>query len=203
MGTHGRSLFGRLFLGSVTQALLRKLGIPVLTVCRVSRPLEFKRVLFATDFGPDSDNGFQFALDVASATGCSLLVAHIIEKRRVVTYVTPEVEALFYDERRRARQHADEQFAKFHAEADLRNIRIECVVAEGEASETLVRIADENDVDFMILGLRKKGAMERTLLGSTAEPVIRAAHVPVLSVPIDANVTAEEHGWLTKTEQIH
>jgi nucleotide-binding universal stress UspA family protein len=194
MGTHGRSLFGRLFLGSVTQALLRKLGIPVLTVCRVSRPLEFKRVLFANDFGPDSDNGFRFALNLASATGCSLLVAHIIEKRRVVTYVTPEIEALFYHERRRARQHADEKFAKFHAEAGLRNVRIECVVAEGEASETLVRIADENDVDFMILGLRKKAAMERTLLGSTAEPVIRAARVPVLSAPIDANVIAEGHG---------
>src|SRR5579871_5152808 len=50
MGTHGRGLFGRLFIGSVTQALLRRLGLPVLTVCRVSRPLEFKRILFATDF---------------------------------------------------------------------------------------------------------------------------------------------------------
>lgn len=198
MGTHGRSLFGRLFLGSVTQALLRKLGIPVLTVCRVSRPLEFNSVLFATDFGPDSDNGFRFALDVACATGCLLLVAHTIEKRRPVTYVTPQVEELFYEERRQARQHADEQFVKFRAEADLRKVRIECVVAEGEASETLLRIADEYDVDFMILGLRKKGAMERALLGSTAEPVIRSAHVPVLSIPIDAKVTDDQQGSQTK-----
>ena len=42
----------------------------------------------------------------------------------------------------------------------------------------------------MILALRKKGAMARTLLGSTAEPVIRTAHVPVLSVPVDVEVAA-------------
>jgi len=177
MGTHGRSLFGRLFLGSVTQALIRKLGIPVLTVGRVFRPLEFKRVLFATDFGPDSDNGFRFALDLARATGCSLLVAHTIEKRLPVTNVTQQ-----------ARQHTQEQFAKLRTEADLRKVPIECVAAEGEASESLLRIANEYDVDFMILGLRKKGAMEHVLplLGATAEPVIRSAHVPVLSIPIDA-----------------
>jgi len=180
MGTHGRSLCGRLFLGSVTQALIRKLGIPVLTVGRVFRPLEFKRVLFATDFGPDSDNGFRFALDLARATGCSLLVAHTIEKRLPVTNVTQQ-----------ARQHTQEQFAKLRTEADLRKVPIECVAAEGEASESLLRIANEYDVDFMILGLRKKGAMEYVLplLGATAEPVIRSAHVPVLSIPIGAKVS--------------
>jgi nucleotide-binding universal stress UspA family protein len=197
MGTHGRGLFGRLFLGSVTQSMLRKLGIPVLTLCHVSRPLEFARILFATDLGPDSDNGFRFALDIASTTGCSLLVAHCIERRRVVTYVTPEVEELFYEELRRIRRYVDEQFAKFRAEADSRKVRIECMVAKGEPSETLVRIADENDVDFMILGLRKTGAMVRALLGSTAEPVIRNAHVPVLSVPIDTKVVTE-HGSMNE-----
>jgi hypothetical protein len=50
----------------------------------------------------------------------------------------------------------------------------------------------------MVLGLRKKGAMSRALLGATAEPVICASHVPVLSIPLDVvsaagHVTAEVH----------
>ena len=41
----------------------------------------------------------------------------------------------------------------------------------------------EDAADFVILGIRKKGAITRAL-GSTAEPVVRASHVPVLSFPL-------------------
>ncbi|HLH31145.1 MAG TPA: universal stress protein [Terriglobia bacterium] len=190
LGTHGRGLFGRLFIGSVTQALLRKLGVPVMTVCRVSRPLEFQKFLFATDFGPNSDKGFQFALDMATETGASLVVAHTLDKRPSMTYETPEVHELFDEQRTEALKQAHDKFAEFKERATQRDITIACILSEGDASETLVRIADETEADFMILGLRKIGAMARALLGSIAEPIIRAAHVPVLSVPIDTKVVA-------------
>ena len=185
MGTHGRTLFGRLLIGSVTQGLLRKLGVPVLTVCRVSRPLEFKRILFGTDLEAGSDKAFHFALELAKSTEATLVVAHTIDKRPAVTYETPEVKAVFDQDQRRALKDTRDRLAEFEAEGTRQKVNIECVLAEGDAPEALVRIADEAVVDFMILAIRKKGAVARTLLGSTAEPVIRNAHVPVLSVPVD------------------
>lgn len=170
MGTHGRNLFGRLILGSVTQGLLRRLGVPVLTICHVGRPLDFKRVLFATDLGVDSYKGFLFALDFAATTRSALTVVHTLDTS---------------DDRLRMK----ESFAGFESEAARRKVPLLTVIGEGSAAEFLTRYADENDIDFLILGLRKKNAMERALLGSTAEPLIRAAHVPVLSVPIDTPVT--------------
>jgi nucleotide-binding universal stress UspA family protein len=196
MGTHGRGLFSRLFIGSVTQALLRKLGIPVFTVCRVSRPLEFKRILFATDFGPGSDKGFEIALGIASKTGASLTVAHTMDKRPAMAYETPEVHELFDEQHTQALKEAHDKFAGFKEEATRRQMSIECVLAEGDAVETLVRIADETEADFVILGLRKMGVMARALLGTAAEPLIRSAHVPVLSVPIDTKVVAESKSEL-------
>ena len=188
MGTHGRTLFGRLLIGSVTQGLLRKLGVPVLTVCRVSRPLEFKRILFGTDLEAGSDKAYHFALELAKSTGATLVVAHTIDKRPVVTYETPEVKAVFDRDQRQALKDTRDRLAEFEAEGTRQNVNIECVLAEGDAPEALVRIADEAVVDFMILAIRKKGAVARTLLGSTAEPVIRNAHVPVLSVPVDTEM---------------
>jgi len=170
--------------------LLRKLGVPVLTVCHVSRPLDFKRILVATDFGPNSDKGLQFALDFAAQTGASLIVAHTMDKRPAMAYETPEVHELFDEQRAEALKEAHQKFAEFKTEATQRGMTIKCILAEGEVAETLVRIADEIEADFIILGLRKMGAMARAILGTAAEPVIRAAHVPVLSVPIDFNVAA-------------
>jgi nucleotide-binding universal stress UspA family protein len=190
MGTHGRTLLGRLLIGSVTQGLLRKLGVPVLTVCRVSRPLEFKRMLLGTDLGPDSDKAFDFALQMAKAADSALVVAHTIDTRPVLTYETSEVHAVFDEEHRQAVKRAQDSFAEFQAQAAKQKVVIECVLAEGDAAECLVRVADEREVDFMILALRKKSAVARTLLGSTAEPIIRTAHVPVLSVPVDVEVSA-------------
>jgi nucleotide-binding universal stress UspA family protein len=201
MGTHGRGLFGRLFIGSIAQELLRKLHLPVLTVCRVSRPFTFKRILYGTDLGPDSERGLQFVFDMAAVTEASVVIAHTMDKRPHVTYEMPEVRELFDQEQRDSLARARRKFAEFEAEGERRNIPVECVLSEGEASQALVRIADETDADFIVLGLRKMGAVARALLGTVAEPVICAAHVPVLSVPID--LTEQKDGESKTTKAVH
>lgn len=171
--------------------------------------MNINKVLVPVDFSPPSTLAVNCGVVLARKLRAKLSLLHVVESPSLLFRFPTEVEKvetqrkeqaermlpaleLFYEERRRVRQYVDEQFAKFRAEANLRKVRIECVIAEGEASETLMRIADENDVDFMILGLRKMGAMKRALLGSTAEPVIREAHVPVLSIPIDTTMDVEE-----------
>jgi nucleotide-binding universal stress UspA family protein len=193
MGTHGRSIFGRLLIGSVTQGLLRKLGVPVLTVCHVSRPLEFKRILFGTDLGFGSEKAFDFALQLAKITGATLVIAHTIDKRPVVNYETPEVTAVFNEEHQQAVQYARDRFAEFEKKASGLEVQVEFVLGEGDAAAALVRIADEVVADLMILALRKRSAVSRTLLGTVAEPVIRNAHLPVFSVPVDTEVAEAHH----------
>jgi nucleotide-binding universal stress UspA family protein len=192
MGTHGRGLFGRLFIGSTTQALLRKLGVPVLTVCQVNRPLEFHRILFASDLAFDSERGFEFALEMARTTGASLVVAHV-RNEPPLTYETPEVAMMLEEERKRTRKLTHDKFEGFRARGNAAKVPIECVLRKGEASENIIQMADANEADLIILGLRKRGAVDRAVFGSTAEPVIRGARVPVLSVPIDAALAPKQH----------
>jgi nucleotide-binding universal stress UspA family protein len=192
MGTHGRRLLGRWLIGSVTQALLRKVDVPILTVCHVSRPLRFNRILFATDFSESSTKGFQFALELATAINSGLVVAHVVDKRPPVTYETPEVAAVFDAERRRVLEEARTRFGKIESAARDKNVALETVLAEGIPAEAILRIADEHDADFIVLAIRKKGRLKSALLGTTAERLVRDAHVPVLSVPTHAVADAED-----------
>src|SRR5262245_51264181 len=73
MGTHGRGLFGRCVIGSTTEGMLRKISIPILTVCRVTKPLAFNRILFATDLSESSKQGFHFALELAATIRSDLI----------------------------------------------------------------------------------------------------------------------------------
>lgn len=76
MGTHGRSGFNRLLLGSVTEKVLRTVSCPVLTVPATAPPMTaalvaFKQIVCAVDYGPSSLRAPGYALELArQANGC-------------------------------------------------------------------------------------------------------------------------------------
>jgi len=193
MGTHGRGLFGRWLIGSVTQSLLRRIDVPILTVCHATRPLSFKRILFATDFSEGSAQGLEFTMDLAARLNAALVVTHVIDKRPIVTFETPEVTAVFDAEQERSLEESRNIFSQIEAEARTRKVRVENVLSEGIPAEAISRIADENTVDFIVLAVSRKTRMDRILLGTTAEKVIRDANVPVLSIPIRHVAERSDH----------
>jgi nucleotide-binding universal stress UspA family protein len=58
-------------------------------------------------------------------------------------------------------------------------------VTEGVASEKILAAAEELDCGLIVLTIHDKGLLERALLGSTAERIVRDARVPVLSLPVN------------------
>jgi nucleotide-binding universal stress UspA family protein len=193
MGTHGRGLFGRWLIGSVTQSLLRKLDVPILTVCHASHPLSFKRILFATDFSEGSAQGLEVAMDLAATLNAALVVAHVIDKRPAVTFETPEMTAVFDAEQKRFVEESQNTFKNIESEARTRKVTVETVLSEGIPSDAISRIADENTVDFIVLAVSRKSRMDRIILGTTAEKVIRDANVPVLTIPVRHVAERSDH----------
>jgi len=80
MGTHGRSGFNKLAVGSVAEELLRLAPCPVLTVGpHVTTPPEtFRRILFATDFGPASSRAVPLVLSLAKTHNAKLFLLNLI-----------------------------------------------------------------------------------------------------------------------------
>ena len=84
IGTHGRSGFERLLLGSVAEKVLRKARCPVLTVpprlpdAVPSGPVLFKRILCAVDFSESSMHALKYALSLAQEADACLTVVHVI-----------------------------------------------------------------------------------------------------------------------------
>ena len=74
----------------------------------------------------------------------------------------------------------------------LGNVRIimiriqKIMVPEGVPYETINALAAKDKADLIVINLQNKGRLERAVLGTTAERVIRTATVPVLSLPLPA-----------------
>ena len=63
------------------------------------------------------------------------------------------------------------------------DLRVRTELVEGVPYEKILASADEEKIDMIILNTHGKSFLERALLGSTAERIVRVVHVPVLSVP--------------------
>ncbi len=83
LGTRGRGGLKKLALGSVAEEVLRRVRCPVLTIGPHVPPAEsgateFRRILFATDFGPASEAAFPYALSLAEDYEAKLVLLHML-----------------------------------------------------------------------------------------------------------------------------
>jgi nucleotide-binding universal stress UspA family protein len=185
MGTHGRSGFDRLLLGSVTEEVLHKAPCPVLTVpphapAKAPPHVAFKQILCAVDFSAASLQALGFALDLArQANGC-VTVMHVIEwlaehePRTMAHFNVPEF-------RRSLKDEAHEHLRKVVAEARA-SCEVEDIVGTGRAHREILETAKARNSDLIIMGAQGRGGLGLALFGSTTQQVVRGAECPVLTV---------------------
>jgi len=189
MGTHGRRYLGRWFLGSVTERMLRKIPVPLLTVSHVDTEqhtiglVAVKRILYATDLDEPSNSGLKYAIEFARATRAKLTVTHIVDHMDRMLW-GPALIARLQGERAKLLQELKERVNNLVAQVKPADVDIDAVVIEGKPFEKLLEIADERSIDMILINLQSKTMFERAFLGSTAERVVRLARVPVLSIPV-------------------
>jgi nucleotide-binding universal stress UspA family protein len=191
MGSHGRRYFSRWFLGSVTEHILRKVPVPILTVSHLEETkypfgggvMSFRRLLYATDLGDSSASGMKYTIELAQQFSAELIVMTVVE------YFNRSYEAAaFLDSERAERiQGVQKQLDAFVAREKPAGLKVKTLVIDGKAYEQILSTADELNVDCIVLNLQSKSLLERAFLGSTAERVVRLAPIPVLSIPFSTS----------------
>jgi nucleotide-binding universal stress UspA family protein len=142
-----------------------------------------KTILFPTDFSEHSKAALQHAASLARGNDAMLLIVHVKEPpetlastgfagypineddtglRQLLDQVSPTVR--IYDKR----------------------------LLSGEPAEEIVQLAEQEDVEMIVMGTHGRTGLTRLLMGSVAEAVVRRAQCPVLTVkqPREAKVTA-------------
>ncbi len=185
MGTHGRSGFERLFLGSVTEKVLRSTSVPVLTIpppVREPGPPIYKTILCPLDFSDGSQRSLEYALSLAKEADARLILLHAIEDllgdagTRTLGHVSVSEYYHQLEQDAAARLTAmvpDE--ARVWARPEERVVR-------GRAYREILKVVADERVDLVVMGVQGKGAVDRFLFGSTTHRVVREARCPVLTL---------------------
>ena len=188
VGSHGRSGFQRLFLGSVTEKVIRKATCPTLVVppraadVPPDAPVQFKRILCAIDFSESALSALAYAFNLAEEADAHLTLLHVIEMPPELRenplapdFDIDRIHAAAEAQARRRLQDLIPDQARNYATVDT-------AVVEGGAYRRVLQRAAEEQADLIVMGVHGRSAIDRLVFGSTTHHVIRAATCPVLIV---------------------
>jgi len=144
--------------------------------------VNYKHVLIAVDFSPTADEVIKHALALKNSSDMKITVLHVVdhlpplgfgeEPLIAPDWMIPEKELLDS-----ARNSLNNLILKYQLKD------AEQLVSLGTASNEIARVADENNVDLIVVGSHgRHGA--RLLLGSTANGVLHHANCDVLAVRV-------------------
>jgi len=151
----------------------------------------FRKVLYPTDFSELAEVAKDYVLKLKDANAQEVVILHVIHP---LEFSLPQFDDPFALDVATIYAHIPEiekEILKKHEEMlntmadelEQQGFTVKRVMTIGDPKEEIVRVADEEKVNVIVIGYHGKGLLERILeMGSTAKAVIRNAKCPVLVV---------------------
>jgi nucleotide-binding universal stress UspA family protein len=139
-----------------------------------------KRLVCPTDFSEAAEPAERQAADLARSLGAEIVLLHVTSEAPLwrESLATPEIRAVFEAQRRWATDTLAERAAALAGQG----ISARVLVTVGVPWEEIVRVASAERADMIVMGTQGRTGLDRLLLGSVAERVVRLAPCPVLTV---------------------
>lgn len=188
MGTHGHSGFEKFFLGSVTEKVLHRTRVPLLTL---SPSADEKRmtgarpgqVLMALDLGPESQTVVRHGVWLAEHFKAKPVALHAVSRPYMIVNEASfeplgqlEIERMTESLTAARRKDLDALLPESGGGP------VEAIVTVGSAFDSLRRLVEERPVDLVVMGAGDHGEAGIRWLGSTCHKMVRWAPCPVMVV---------------------
>jgi nucleotide-binding universal stress UspA family protein len=136
-------------------------------------------ILYPTDYGPTSQAALSSAVELAQQYGSRLIVLHVVETLgpEMVSYGEAEFRPQPESFRKSLWQELHQKVSTIP-----REIPVEYVLSDGDPTTTILEATDRYHCDFIVMGSHGRTGLNRLLIGSVAEKVVRLAPCPVLVV---------------------
>jgi nucleotide-binding universal stress UspA family protein len=139
----------------------------------------YDRILLPTDGSDANGRAVEQGVGLARETGAGLHVLFVLED---VPYAPETMDDAIEG---RLREIGEAAIEGIEERAEAAGVDLVTEMREGVPHETILEYAEEADVDAVVMGTHGRSGLDRYLLGSVTERVVRAAEVPVLTVRME------------------
>ncbi|MDQ2074166.1 universal stress protein [Haloarcula sp. H-GB4] len=182
MGTHGRTGVGRYLAGSVTESVVRQADVPVFTVRATEQSREtdsYDDILVPTDGSTSATAAVEPACEIAAKFDSRVHALNIVNLGDISTGAEYTLPKDLIDTLESQGEKVTERIAARAREAGVETVT---QVIDGFPAADILDYAEENDIDLIVMGTAGRTGLNRFIMGSTTERLIRHADMPVLAV---------------------
>ena len=187
LATHGRGALSRLWLGSVSDALVRRLTVPVLLIrpaegSAIPRAEQFRKVLVALDGSPEAESAIEPAIALTDPKRCDVILLRVVPPVPIAGDAGMAATLPIDNELTEALT----QQATLYLEATAERLRSPTVsvttrvVVEPGIAQAVLREASLSGAELVALATHGARGLRRMVLGSVADKVLRGADRPIL-----------------------
>lgn len=153
----------------------------------------YNKILLPTDGSENSKRTNKHALWIADKSDADIVVLYVIEPHfpEVATTLPlstlPTPDEQFYNEIRKEGHQIIDDFKQeledIQCKGKCKNVNLKTMINEGKPSNEIIKILDQEDIDLIVMGASGRHGLDRFMLGSVTERVIREAKKPVMVTP--------------------
>jgi len=141
--------------------------------------IALRTVLMPTDFSAPANRALEYAKSIAENFHAALHVLHVEED---IAIGDPMLTASALADIQEAAESFPTRIAAAFTAEERSRLKLVTAVVRGSPHDAILDYAKEHGIELIVLGTHGRGMVERLLLGSVAERIVRHAPCPVLTV---------------------
>lgn len=144
----------------------------------------YDKIMIATDGSKQVEKAVEAAVQLAKITGARLYAVYVIASAGYTPRNFGWEESL-----RKILEAEAKKAVTFVEEAGkVSGVKVEPVILEGHPADRIMKFAEQEDMDLIVMGTLGRTGLDRFLLGSIAENVVRHSKTPVMVVKGEAEI---------------
>ncbi len=187
MSSHGRGGLSRAWLGSVADALVRKIDVPILMVKPSALEVEdlvqdrIDHILVPLDGSALAEQAIAQAVALGGLFDARYTLLQVVSPPFALSAEAMDVPlATYHSEVEQLRRSALEYLDRLAAPLRRQSVRVDtAVVVQSQSAPGILEEAGFLHADLIVMGTHGRGGYQRVALGSVADKVLRGASVPV------------------------
>ena len=139
----------------------------------------YRNIVIATDGSENSQKAISYGIEIAKLSGATVHALYVVDTSSFSSIPMDAGWEAMYEI---LRKEGEKAISEVKERGEASGVEVREVIWEGHPSNEIIDFAENNNADLIVMGTLGKTGLDRFLMGSVAEKVVRGSKVPVLVV---------------------
>lgn len=139
----------------------------------------YRNIVIATDGSENTQRAISYGIEIAKLSGATVHALYVVDTS---SFSAIPMDAGWESMYEILRKEGEKAVFEVKERGEAAGVEVREILLEGHPSSEIVDFAEDNNADLIVIGTLGKTGLDRFLMGSVAEKVIRSSKIPVLVV---------------------